>query len=165
VRLSAAYSSLIGTGPLPPTGLERFAFTLQAIQPLGRLGDVSVFTEQARLVNSVAGTEIGFGTVGSDFSLRLPELRAALRLEHRSQVDLLSSALVSQALIASAGVELLRRPFSVRLGVTRFPQRTDLSVGLAGQLGIAELGVLWARGAARSGRRGLQLWISSFGSL
>jgi plastocyanin len=139
VRLSAAYSSLIGTGPLPPTGLERFAFTLQAIQPLGRLGDVSVFTEQARLVNSVAGTEIGFGTVGSDFSLRLPELRAALRLEHRSQVDLLSSALVSQALIASAGVELLRRPFSVRLGVTRFPQRTDLSVGLAGQLGIAEL--------------------------
>ena len=139
IKLATAYSTLVGIGPLPPTDIARFSITAQATQPIGQLGDISVFTEQARIINAVAGTDIGFGTVGSDFSLRLTELRASLRFEHRSEVDLLSSALLSRTLIASAGMELVRRPFGVRLGITRFAQRTDLSVGLQAQLGIAEL--------------------------
>jgi PKD repeat protein len=139
VRLSTVYSTLTGVGPLPPTDLSRFAFTAQAIQPVGKLGDISVFTEQARLTNAIAGTETGFGTVGSEFSIRLTELRASVSVEHRSEVDLLLGTLLSQSLVTSAGVELLRRPFSMRFGWTRFPDRFNVSAALQARLGIATL--------------------------
>ncbi len=139
LRLSTAYSTLVGVGPLPPTDLAQFSLSLQAVQPISTLGNISVFTEQAQLSNAVAGTELGVGTVGSEFAIKLPSWRAALRLEYSSEVDLLTNAVLSRRLLTSAGLELGRRPLSVRLGVARFVNRTDLSVGLQGQLGIAEL--------------------------
>lgn len=139
LRLSTVYSTLVGVGPLPPTDLSRFGFTAQMIQPIGKLGDISVFTEQAFFTNAIAGTETGFGTVGGEFSIRLTELRASVRFEHRSEVDLLLGTLLSQQLVTSAGVELLRRPFGVRLGWTRFTDRFDVSTALQARLGIATL--------------------------
>ncbi len=138
-RLSTVYSTLVGTGPLPPTDLARFALTAQAIQPIGTLGDISVFTEQARLINAIAGTETGFGTVGSEFSIKLTELRASLGFGHRSAVDLLSGTLLNQSLVTSAGMELLRRPFGVRFSWTRFTDRFSVSTALQARLGIATL--------------------------
>ncbi|MFN4218836.1 MAG: SdrD B-like domain-containing protein [Candidatus Bipolaricaulia bacterium] len=138
-RLSTAYSTLVGAGPLPPTDLSRFAFTAQMIQPIGTLGDISVFTEQVFFTNALAGTETGFGTVGSEFSIRLTQLRASVRFEHRSEVDLLSGILLSQSLVTSAGMELLRKPFGLRFGWTRFTDRFDLSAALQARLGIATL--------------------------
>ena len=138
-RASTVYSALVGLGPLPPTDLSRFSFTLQATQPIGKLGALSVFTEQARVLNAVAGTDTGFGTVGSEFSLKLSELRASLGFEHRSEVDLLSGALLSRSLVTAAGLELGRRPLGVRFGWTRFPERLDVSVALQARLGIAAL--------------------------
>lgn len=139
VRLSTVYSTLVGTGPLPPTDLSRFAFTAQLIQPIGKLGDISVFTEQAQSINAIAGTETGFGTVGSEFSIKLTELRASVGLEHRSEVDLLSKTLLTQSLVTSAGLELLRKPFGVRFSWTRFPDRFSVSTALQARLGIATL--------------------------
>lgn len=139
LRLSTVYSTLVGVGPLPPTDLSRFGFTAQMIQPIGKLGDISVFTEQAFFTNAIAGTETGFGTVGSEFSIRVTEVRASMRFEHRSEVDLLLGTLLSQSLVTSAGVELLRRPFGVRLGWTRFTDRFDVSAALQARLGIATL--------------------------
>nr|BAL54783.1 hypothetical protein HGMM_F20D08C04 [uncultured Acetothermia bacterium]BAL59862.1 hypothetical protein HGMM_OP4C498 [Candidatus Acetothermum autotrophicum] len=139
LRLSTAYSTLVGVGPLPPTDLSRFAFTAQLIQPIAKLGDISVFTEQARVVNAISGTDTGFGTVGSEFSIKLRELRASVSLEHRSEVDLLLGTLISQSLVTAAGVELLRRPFGVRLGWTRFTDRFSVSAALQARLGIASL--------------------------
>jgi plastocyanin len=138
-RLSTVYSTLLGAGPLPPTDLARFALTAQAIQSIGTLGDISVFTEQARLINAIAGTETGFGTVGGEFSIKLTELRASLGFEHRSEVDLLSGILLNQSLVTSAGVELLRRPFGVRFSWTRFTDRFSVSTALQARLGIATL--------------------------
>ena len=139
LRLSTAYSTFVSVGPLPPTDLSRFAFTAQLIQPIGTLGDISVFTEQALLANALAGTETGFGTVGSEFSIKLPQLRASLGFAHRSETDLLTGTLLSQSLVTSAGIELLRRPFGVRFGWTRFPDRFGLSAALQARLGIASL--------------------------
>ncbi len=139
LRLSTVYGTLIGVGPLPPTDLSRFSFTAQLIQPIGKLGDISVFTEQTRIINTIAGTDIGFGVVGSDFSIRLTELRASLRFEHRSEVDLLSETLLSTSLVTAAGVELRRRPFGVRFGWTRFSNRFDLSAALQAQVGVMDL--------------------------
>jgi hypothetical protein len=136
-RFSTVYGTL--SGPLPPTDIARFSFTVYATQPIGQLGEISVFTEQTRLLNAVAGTDTGFGTVGSDFSIRLTELRASLRFEHRSEVDLLSGALLGQSLLTAAGVELLRRPFGVRLGWVRFTDRFDLSAVLQARLGVVDL--------------------------
>ncbi len=138
-RVSAVYSALVGLGPLPPTDLSRFSFTLQATQPLGKLGALSVFTEQARVLNAIAGTDTGFGTVGSEFSLKFSELRASLGFEHRSEVDLLSGVLLSRSLVTAAGLELLRRPLGVRFGWTRFTDRFDVSAALQARLGIAAL--------------------------
>lgn len=139
VRLSTVYSTVVGVGPLPPTDIARFSLTVQAIQPIGQLGDISVFTEQTRVMNAVAGTDIGFGTVGSDFSIRLTELRASLRFEHRSEIDLLSGALLSTSLVTAAGVELRQRPVGVRFGWTRFSHRFDLSAALQAQVGVMDL--------------------------
>ncbi len=139
VRLLAAYSTLLGIGPLPPTDLARFAFTAFLIQPLGALGAISAFTEQAYITDAIAGTETGLGTVGSEFSLRLPEVRASVRFEHRSEVDLSSGALLGQSLVTAAGVELVQRPFGVRFSWTRFVDRLDVGAALQAQLGIATL--------------------------
>lgn len=139
LRLSTVYGSLIGVGPLSPTDLSRFSFTAQMIQPIGKFGDISVFTEQTRIINAIAGTDIGFGVVGSDFSIRLTELRASLRFEHRSEVDLLSEALLSTSLLTAAGVELRRQPLGVRFGWTRFNNRFDLSAALQAQVGVMDL--------------------------
>jgi hypothetical protein len=138
-RISAVYSARVGLGPLPPTDLSRFSFTIQATQPIGKLGALSVFTEQARVLNAIAGTDTGFGTVGSEFSLKLSELRASLGFEHRSEVDLLSGVLLSRSLVTAAGLELGRQPLGVRFGWTRFTDRFDVSVALQARLGIAAL--------------------------
>ncbi|MCL6642505.1 MAG: PKD domain-containing protein [Candidatus Bipolaricaulota bacterium] len=138
-RISTVYSTLVGLGPLPPTDLSRFSFTIQATQPIGKLGAISVFTEQARVLNAIAATDTGFGTVGSEFSLKLSELRASLGFEHRSEVDLLSGVLLSRSLVTAAGLELLRRPLGVRFGWTRLNDRFDLSAALQARLGIATL--------------------------
>jgi hypothetical protein len=138
-RVSTVYSTLVGLGPLPPTDLSRFSFTLQAAQPIGKLGTLSVFTEQARVLNAIAATDTGFGTVGSEFSLKLSELRASLGFEHRSEVDLLSGVLLGRSLVTAAGLELVRWPFGVRFGWTRLNDRFDLSAALQARLGIATL--------------------------
>ncbi len=136
LRLSASYRRRESSGPGPLIDLAHLVLSLRLTQPVGRHSDISFFTDQTQSANFVAATRFGAGTTGIDFSLRFNELRASLRLERRTQVDLDTDLILSQAILASAGLEWRRRPFALRFGWTSTGDRLDLTVGLDGTLGV-----------------------------
>ncbi len=139
LRLAASYRTRQSLGPGPIVNLANLVLSLRLTQPLGRNSDISFFTDQTQNINFVLASNTGFGTAGTDFSLRFNELRASLRIERRTQIDLHSGLILSQTILAAAGLEWLQRPFALRFGWTSTSDRLDLTVGLEGTLGLLVL--------------------------
>lgn len=139
VRLATSYRTRQSSGPGPMTDLANLTLSVRVTQPMARLGDISFFTDQTVNTNFLSGSKTGFGTTGLDFSIRLNELRASLRVERRTQVDLVTSLILSQTILASAGLEWRQRPFALRFGWMSTSDRLDFTVGLDGTLGLMML--------------------------
>lgn len=139
LRLSASYRRRESSGPGPLIHLSELVLSLRLTQPLGRHSALSFFTDQALNNNFALGINTGFSTVGLDFSIYFNELKASLRLERRTQVDLDTAIVLSQSILAAAGLEWRSAPFALRFGWLSSPDRLDLSVGLEATLGIVLL--------------------------
>lgn len=139
LRLSTSYRRRESSGPGPLIHISHLVLSGRLTQPLGKHTTLSFFTDQALNNNFALGVNTGFSTVGLDFSLYFNELRAILRIERRTHVDLDAALVLSQKILAAAGFEWRFAPFALRFGWLSSEDRLDLSVGLDATLGIALL--------------------------